>query len=89
MMLDSKKVIATGTASGIGRATAVFAAREGVDVAVAAFGTIDDIVCSAIRLQPSTLKELTEDAWDAVIEVSLKGYILRPSRRLSEIRSTH
>ena len=112
MMLDGKKIIVTGAASGIGRATAVLAAREGADVAVAdidrsgaeetaqlvqaegrealviemdtskaadarrmadetvaAFGTIDGIVCGAIKLQPSKLEELTEEAWDAVIDV--------------------
>jgi len=35
MMLEGKKIIVTGAASGIGRATAVLAAREGADVAVA------------------------------------------------------
>ena len=35
MMLAGKKVIVTGAASGIGRATAVLAAREGADVAIA------------------------------------------------------
>ena len=119
MMLDGKKIIVTGGASGIGRATAVLAAREGADVAVAdidrtgaeetaalaqaagreaiviemdtskaadarrmaaeavaAFGAIDGIVCGAIKLQPSKLEELTEEAWDAVIDVGLKGYFL-------------
>jgi NAD(P)-dependent dehydrogenase (short-subunit alcohol dehydrogenase family) len=119
MMLDGKKIIVTGAASGIGRATAVLAAREGADVAlgdidraqaeetaklvqaegrealvvemdtskaadaqrltdetVAAFGTIDGIVCGAIKLQPAKLEELTEEAWDAVIDVGLKGYFL-------------
>ena len=119
MMLEGKKIIVTGAASGIGRATAVLAAGEGADVAVAdidqagagetaalvqaegreaiviemdtskaadaqrmadetvaAFGTIDGIVCGAIKLQPSKLEELTEEAWDAVIDVGLKGYFL-------------
>jgi NAD(P)-dependent dehydrogenase (short-subunit alcohol dehydrogenase family) len=119
MMLEGKKIIVTGAASGIGRATAVLAAREGADVAVAdidraqaeetaalvlaegreaiviemdtskaadaqrmadeavaAFGTIDGIVCGAIKLQPSALEDLTEEAWDAVIDVGLKGYFL-------------
>jgi glucose 1-dehydrogenase len=119
MMLKDKKVIVTGGASGIGRATAVLAAREGADVAIAdidranaektaqlieaegrasiiiemdtskaadaqrmadeavsAFGTIDGIVCGAIKLQPAKLEELTEEAWDAVIDVGLKGYFL-------------
>ena len=34
-MLAGKKIIVTGAASGIGRATAVLAAREGADVAIA------------------------------------------------------
>ena len=119
MMLDGKKIIVTGAASGIGRATAVLAAREGADVvlgdidraqaeetaklvqaegrealvvemdtskaadaqrladeAVAAFGAIDGIVCGAIKLQPAKLEELTEEAWDMVIDVGLKGYFL-------------
>lgn len=119
MMLEGKKIVVTGAASGIGRATAVLAAREGADVAiadidraaaeetaqmveaegrtalvvemdtskaadaqrladatVAAFGTIDGIVCGAIKLQPARLEELTEEAWDAVLDVGLKGYFL-------------
>ncbi len=43
---------------------------------VAAFGTIDGIVCGAIRLRPSKLEELTEADWDAVVDVGLKGYFL-------------
>ena len=35
MMLEGKKIIVTGGASGIGRATCVLAAREGADVAIA------------------------------------------------------
>jgi NAD(P)-dependent dehydrogenase (short-subunit alcohol dehydrogenase family) len=105
-----------GGAGGIGRATAVLAAREGADVtvadidrakaaetprlveaegraaiviemdtskaadaqrmadeAVAAFGTIDGIVCCAIKLQPSKLEDLTEEAWDAVIDVGVRA----------------
>ncbi len=33
-------------------------------------------MCGAIKLQPSTLEDLTEEAWDAVIDVGLKGYFL-------------
>jgi NAD(P)-dependent dehydrogenase (short-subunit alcohol dehydrogenase family) len=119
MMLGGKKIIVTGGASGIGRATAVLAAREGADVAiadidrshadetaemvraagrralviemdtsratdaqcmadetVAAFGTIDGIVCGAIKLKPAKLEELSEEDWDMVIDIGLKGYFL-------------
>lgn len=119
MMLNDKKVIVTGGASGIGRATAVLAAREGADVAiadidranaeetahlieaegrasiiiemdtskaadaqrmadetVAAFGTIDGIVCCAIKQKPAKLEELSEEDWDMVIDIGLKGYFL-------------
>ena len=34
-MLKGKKIIITGAASGIGRATAVLAAEEGADIAIA------------------------------------------------------
>ena len=119
MMLDGKKIIVTGGASGIGRATCALAAREGADVVVAdidrdmaeetavlvraegrealvveldtskagdarrladetvaAFGTIDGIVCGAIKLKPSKLEDLSEADWDMVIDIGLKGYFL-------------
>lgn len=119
MMLDGKKIIVTGGASGIGRATAVLAANEGADVAVAdinpvaaeetaelvratgraaqviemdtskeadakrmadetvaAFGTVDGIVCCAIKQKPAKLEELSEEEWDMVIDIGLKGYFL-------------
>ena len=119
MMLEGKKVIVTGGASGIGRATCVLAAREGADVAIAdinremadetadmvraegrepliiemdtskaadaqrmadetvkAFGTIDGLVCSAIKLVPGRLEELPEKDWDLVMDIGLKGYFL-------------
>ena len=119
MMLDGKKIIVTGGASGIGRATAVLAANEGADVVIGdidrtqaeitaelvrkadrnahvveldtsraadaqrladetvdAFGTIDGIVCGAIKLKPSKLEDLSEEDWDMVIDIGLKGYFL-------------
>lgn len=119
MMLEDKRIIITGGASGIGRATAVLAAREGADVAiadidqqggeesvrlikaegraaiaiamdaskaadaermanetVAAFGTIDGIVCCAIKQKPAKLEELSEADWDLMIDIGLKGYFL-------------
>jgi NAD(P)-dependent dehydrogenase (short-subunit alcohol dehydrogenase family) len=119
MMLEGKKIIVTGGASGIGRATCVLAAREGADVAIAdiniemaeetaemvraegkqalfvemdtskkadalrmadetvkAFGTIDGLVCSAIKMVPGKLEELPEEDWDMVMDIGLKGYFL-------------
>lgn len=119
MMLEGKKIIVTGGASGIGRATAVLAANEGADVVIGdidraqaeisadlvratgrkahvveldtskaadaqrladetveIFGTIDGIVCGAIKLKPSKLEDLSEDDWDMVIDIGLKGYFL-------------
>jgi NAD(P)-dependent dehydrogenase (short-subunit alcohol dehydrogenase family) len=43
---------------------------------VNAFGTIDGLVCSAIKLKPSKLEELDEADWDMVIDIGLKGYFL-------------
>ena len=119
MILNGKKIIVTGGASGIGRAVCVIAAREGADIAVAdinpemaeetvalvreqnreaiivemdtskrldaermvketvaAFGTIDGIVCGAIKLVPGKLEELPEEDWDMVMDIGLKGYFL-------------
>ncbi len=42
----------------------------------AAFGAIDGIVCSAIKLVPGKLEELAEDDWDMVMNIGLKGYFL-------------
>ena len=46
------------------------------DETVAAFGTIDGIVCGAIKLVPGKLEELPEKDWDMVIDIGLKGYFL-------------
>ena len=43
---------------------------------VAAFGTIDGLVCSAIKLRPSRLEDLSEEDWDMVCDIGLKGYFL-------------
>lgn len=43
---------------------------------VAAFGTIDGLVCSAIKLRPAKLEELSEEDWDMVMDIGVKGYFL-------------
>ena len=44
--------------------------------AVDAFGTIDGLVCCAIKLVPGKLEELPEADWDMVMDIGLKGYFL-------------
>ena len=44
--------------------------------AVEAFGTIDGIVCGAIKLVPGRLDDLPEEDWDMVMDIGLKGYFL-------------
>ena len=41
-----------------------------------AFGTIDALVCCAIKLVPGKLEDLPEDDWDMVMDIGLKGYFL-------------
>ncbi len=43
---------------------------------LAAFGTVDGIVCSAIKLVPGRLEDLAEEDWDMVMDIGLKGYFL-------------
>lgn len=43
---------------------------------LAAYGTIDGLVCCAIKLVPGRLEELPEEDWDMVMDVGLKGYFL-------------
>ena len=51
-------------------------AQRMVDETVGTFGTIDGIVCSAIKLVPGKLEELPEEDWDMVMDIGLKGYFL-------------
>ena len=44
--------------------------------ALDAFGTIDGLVCCAIKLVPGKLEELPEADWDMVMDIGLKGYFL-------------
>ena len=51
-------------------------AQRMVEETVGTFGTIDGIVCSAIKLVPGKLEELPEEDWDMVMDIGLKGYFL-------------
>jgi NAD(P)-dependent dehydrogenase (short-subunit alcohol dehydrogenase family) len=44
--------------------------------ALEAFGTIDGLVCGAIKLVPGKLEDLPEEDWDMVMNIGLKGYFL-------------
>jgi NAD(P)-dependent dehydrogenase (short-subunit alcohol dehydrogenase family) len=43
---------------------------------VAAFGKLDILVNNAMRLMPGRLEELSDEAWDTVVAIGLKGYFL-------------
>ena len=51
-------------------------AQRMADETVAAFGTIDGIVCGAIKQVPGRLEDLPEADWDMVMDIGLKGYFL-------------
>lgn len=44
--------------------------------ALDSFGTIDGLVCCAIKLVPGKLEDLPEADWDMVMDIGLKGYFL-------------
>ena len=51
-------------------------AQRMAEETIAAFGTIDGIVCGAIKLVPGRLETLPEEDWDMVMDIGLKGYFL-------------
>ena len=51
-------------------------AERMVHESVATMGKIDGLICGAIKLVPSKLEDLSEDSWDKLIAVGLKGYFL-------------
>lgn len=51
----------------------VGAAEQTVAAAVEAFGRLDHLVCNAGITRDAMIWKMTEDAWDQVIDVNLKG----------------
>jgi NAD(P)-dependent dehydrogenase (short-subunit alcohol dehydrogenase family) len=86
--LDGKVAIVTGAGRGIGRGEALALAAEGAKVvvndfegarelvqqAIDTFGGLDVLVNNAGFLRDRMLVNATEDEWDAVIRVHLKGH---------------
>ena len=46
------------------------------ETAIKEFGEIHGLVCGAIKLVPGRLEELSEEAWDTIMDIGLKGYFL-------------
>jgi 3-oxoacyl-[acyl-carrier protein] reductase len=88
--LEGKSAIVTGGSMGIGSALALALAREGCDVAInyrrhdqesmeiikriREFGRLDIMVCNAGINWDGVIWKMTEEQWDRVITVNLKGY---------------
>lgn len=51
-------------------------AKSMVDRALAAFGRVDILVCSAGNTTRGLLQDLTEEQWDSLIRLHLKGHFL-------------
>jgi len=60
----------------IGSVTVRAIAQKMVDTAVQEFGTVDILVNNAGIIQDAMLHKMTEEQWDRVIEVNLKGGFL-------------
>lgn len=52
----------------------------GVEQAVAEFGRLDILVNNAGVMNTTPFLELTQDEWDAVVDINLKGYFLAGQR---------
>src|SRR3569833_130726 len=76
MRLVGKVSIITGAGQGIGQATAVKFAQEGariVEAVVAKWGRIDTLVNNAGIVQDAQLRKMTDEQFERVIDVNLKG----------------
>jgi 3-oxoacyl-[acyl-carrier protein] reductase len=76
-LLDAKTAVITGGAQGIGLAIAeTFVAEDverALDAVVRSFGTLDIMVNNAGITRDATMRTMTEEAFDQVIAVHLKG----------------
>ena len=87
MRLKDKIAIVTGGSQGIGRAISELFAKEGATVIImdllplfehvnSKYGKIDILINNAGITRDRTLEKMTEDEFDAVIEVNLKGVFI-------------
>src|SRR6266567_934900 len=76
MRLKDQVAVITGGAQGIGKAMATLFASEGaklVDASLDKFGRIDILINNAGITRDNLVMRMSDDEWDAVIAVNLKG----------------
>lgn len=98
---EGAEVVCTGRAEARGRAVAArtgadfvgadardpAAVRSSVDAAVARLGGLDALVTNAGVLHEAKLSETTDEAWDAVLETNLVGYLRYAVACLPQLRA--
>src|SRR5215472_1119767 len=105
-ILDGKVLLVTGGGRGIGRETAIIAARHGAKVvvntesvtdlravgrmvqqAMDTFGGLHGVANPAGILRDRMMSNMTEEEWDGVIEVHLRGHFNVVRATLNHFRS--
>ncbi|MBX2805488.1 MAG: SDR family oxidoreductase [Hyphomicrobiales bacterium] len=82
-ILDLGRATPKQVASGVGEGhigiicdvTSKAACRDAVEQALAAFGRIDIAICNAGVTQPLKVMDIDDAAWDAVLDVNLRGVL--------------